>query len=347
MGFDDNDWGTGSEQGLNLAPTEEKGEIVIDVNSPETITSQLRKGLNNTPTRMGFYDGTQWTNYLSSDGKFKVGNGSTGIEYDPDLDETTFTGTINASDLALGANIVIPYDTVGDTGIRYGGGSGGFWTTAGGSDMYTFSRGTAGSYNLGVDPKFPNNTDFVEIVGTAITTRLQGRAPLTNPIAFRGYSQLLLQTNEGSITNYDEGLDLTRGIYVSDLGLGGLYFAVGNSGIVNNSIQHPESVFFCDNQGFNMNKATFMGSTRSITNLPVLNGTLQNSVAITPDDNSQLWIRGTSAYTKWQLNAVMVEVPPHSNSAGVKSQISHDDDYLYICIQTNSWKRIAFDAGTW
>ena len=113
MAFDDADWGVGVEEKVNLAPTEEKGEIVIDVNSPETITSQLRKGLNNTPTRLGFYDGTQWTNYFSSDGFFRVGTATTGIIYNPITDTTTFTGDVNISN---GSTVVQDLNAVG--GIR-------------------------------------------------------------------------------------------------------------------------------------------------------------------------------------------------------------------------------------
>lgn len=107
MAFDDADWGVGVEEKINLAPTEEKGEIVIDINSPETITTQLRKGLNNTPTRLGFYDGTAWRSYITADGKFKFeGNGTNYIEWNgTSLNVTGSISITNPSDVRTELNV--------------------------------------------------------------------------------------------------------------------------------------------------------------------------------------------------------------------------------------------------
>jgi hypothetical protein len=39
------------------------------------------------------------------------------------------------------------------------------------------------------------------------------------------------------------------------------------------------------------------------------------------------------------------DVPAHFNSLGIAGTIRHDDTYLYICIDTNLWKRVLI--STW
>lgn len=362
MGFDDNDWGTGSEQGLNLAPTEEKGEIVIDINSPETITSQLRKGLNNTPTRIGFYDGTQWTNYLSSDGKFKVGNGSTGIEYDPVLDETTFTGTINASKLGAGTTLEIPMDYLGnDASITFVGdvvttnlgGVGNdihFWNSVnpiGGSSLKIGEHPTVGTNNsfhtididafiamnlkVGANPQATQygemrlgqgssrvlvrkDTDrYIGVLNSFQNTTEDGTYITNDKASFTDTSlwdtiNPLYKGSICSITEWGFGIAKTDNLFVDPIGL---YNITNNFG-VHNTVNHTD-----------------------------------RAQLLRPDDRNQLWLSNgnTLGTNLWDLNAVMVEVPNTSISTGLKSQLSHDDDYLYVCTSDNTWKRVAL--STW
>ncbi len=42
---------------------------------------------------------------------------------------------------------------------------------------------------------------------------------------------------------------------------------------------------------------------------------------------------------------VIVDPPATETSAGVKRQAAIDDDYLYICYDTDSWGRIALDKS--
>lgn len=343
MGFDDNDWGIGSEQGLNLAPTEEKGEIVIDINSPETITSQLRKGLNNTPTRLGFYDGTQWTNYFSSDGFFRVGTINNSIEYDPNTDETTFTGTINASKLGLGTTLEIPFDTLGqEASLKYGGVTGSFYTTGGGTDLYTFSRGVGGlTYNIGIDPLFLNVTNLATINLRAVTIDLRG-LPTNNSTS---YGSLVLQNSGAQLSAISSLGNLRVNLVKEDA----IY--IESDADYSDALLYPNSGVsaYFNTDGFSLAKDSFTANYSITNNYGITNNVSAPELAranmIRPDSKGQLWISRRT--TLWDLNAVMVEVPPHNNSTGLKSQLSHDDDYLYVCIQDNSWKRIAFDAGTW
>ena len=54
------------------------------------------------------------------------------------------------------------------------------------------------------------------------------------------------------------------------------------------------------------------------------------------------WLRGL-----WSelLNIPASDVPPSSSSdVGTKGQMAYDNNYLYLCINENSWKRITLTA---
>jgi hypothetical protein len=40
-------------------------------------------------------------------------------------------------------------------------------------------------------------------------------------------------------------------------------------------------------------------------------------------------------------------VPAHNTSTGTVGQVAYDSSYLYVCIAANTWKRVAWTAGTW
>lgn len=44
----------------------------------------------------------------------------------------------------------------------------------------------------------------------------------------------------------------------------------------------------------------------------------------------------------WQGSA-----PAHDNSTGQAGSVAYDSSYIYVCIATNTWKRIAWTAGSW
>ena len=70
MAFDLADWIASATASVKLAPVT-NNKAITDTES-EITTDVLFKGLNVTPTRIGFYDGNEWTNFFSSDGQFQV-----------------------------------------------------------------------------------------------------------------------------------------------------------------------------------------------------------------------------------------------------------------------------------
>lgn len=43
---------------------------------------------------------------------------------------------------------------------------------------------------------------------------------------------------------------------------------------------------------------------------------------------------------------VISSVPTTPTSIGIKNQIAFDETYLYICVDTDSWKRVIFENWT-
>lgn len=81
MAFDLADWIASATASVKLAPVT-NNKAITDTES-EITTDVLFKGLNVTPTRIGFYDGSSWTNFFSSDGQFQVYKDETHfIKYD-------------------------------------------------------------------------------------------------------------------------------------------------------------------------------------------------------------------------------------------------------------------------
>jgi hypothetical protein len=42
---------------------------------------------------------------------------------------------------------------------------------------------------------------------------------------------------------------------------------------------------------------------------------------------------------------VAVDAPAAANSAGIPGQVAYDDEYIYVCVGANTWKRGA--VATW
>lgn len=45
------------------------------------------------------------------------------------------------------------------------------------------------------------------------------------------------------------------------------------------------------------------------------------------------------------MSLANVYVPTYANSTGTTGQIAWDDDHIYVCIDTNTWKRVSI--ATW
>jgi len=76
------------------------------------------------------------------------------------------------------------------------------------------------------------------------------------------------------------------------------------------------------------------------------------SVRFIKDINSSnkfRFLRGLNASQKIKfLKAIIIPnptVPTSTGSAGARGQISWDDDFIYVCVSGNSWKRSALT--TW
>ncbi len=46
-----------------------------------------------------------------------------------------------------------------------------------------------------------------------------------------------------------------------------------------------------------------------------------------------------------KTNLITPDVPSTADDSGVAGDIAYDSDYLYICIDTDTWKRVAI--STW
>lgn len=55
----------------------------------------------------------------------------------------------------------------------------------------------------------------------------------------------------------------------------------------------------------------------------------------------------TKNFTVGSLRNYMVtsSAPATASSTGIAGTLAYDSDYLYVCIATNTWKRVAI--GTW
>lgn len=111
MAFDDNDWTTDPNEvpisgyegkdHINLSPTEENNQRVLDVNNPNTTVDLIKKGLNTTNTYLGFHDGVEWKSYISSIGTFKFnGDNDNYIEWNGSA--LNIRGSLNADDISTG-----------------------------------------------------------------------------------------------------------------------------------------------------------------------------------------------------------------------------------------------------
>mgnify|MGYP005989208687 CR=1 FL=1 len=100
------------------------------------------------------------------------------------------------------------------------------------------------------------------------------------------------------------------------------------------------------------------GSGVTVTNqsdgLKVVVDSVDTSDFITKTGNSNQTVSGALSATTFIGDFVAtgrlampdsLPVPSSSTSSGLKGELRYDDDYLYVCINTNSWKRIALT--TW
>ena len=51
--------------------------------------------------------------------------------------------------------------------------------------------------------------------------------------------------------------------------------------------------------------------------------------------------------SRFSFKNIDAQVPTTSSGSGVTGEIRVDASYIYICITTNTWRRIAIPATTW
>lgn len=54
----------------------------------------------------------------------------------------------------------------------------------------------------------------------------------------------------------------------------------------------------------------------------------------------EIWLR--ELYNTLTSQPMSEEVPASSSSPGIKGAIAYDNNYIYICYDTNSWARIIY-----
>lgn len=57
-----------------------------------------------------------------------------------------------------------------------------------------------------------------------------------------------------------------------------------------------------------------------------------------------VWTQAFQALAQQLLSPVSTSAPASSAATGTAGQIATDSNFLYVCIGTNSWKRIALSA---
>lgn len=78
----------------------------------------------------------------------------------------------------------------------------------------------------------------------------------------------------------------------------------------------------------------------NITQLPVIDVASPQTYFLTVDSKLARRMNATSLIDQIAESRV-VAVPANSNSTGTPGDIAHDDRYVYICVDTNTWRRMA------
>lgn len=100
-------------------------------------------------------------------------------------------------------------------------------------------------------------------------------------------------------------------------------------------------------------QATITGGASSIasSNLTVSRALVSDGsgkVAVSATTANELsYLSGVTSAIQTQINGKLnwVSPPVSANATGTAGQIAYDDDYIYVCVSTNKWKRIPI--ATW
>ena len=81
----------------------------------------------------------------------------------------------------------------------------------------------------------------------------------------------------------------------------------------------------------------------NITQLPVIDVAGAQTYFLTVDSKLARRMNATSLIDQIAESRV-VAVPASSSSAGTPGDIAHDSRYVYICVDTNTWRRLSADT---
>lgn len=81
----------------------------------------------------------------------------------------------------------------------------------------------------------------------------------------------------------------------------------------------------------------------NITQLPVIDTAGSQTYFLTVDSKLARRLNATSLIDQIAESRV-VSVPATSTSAGTPGDIAHDNRYVYICVDTNTWRRMLADT---
>lgn len=68
MAYDINDWEVTTVSNIKVAPIKNDNQRIIDIENTSETIEVIKKGLNYTSTLMGYYNGSEYIHYFSSDG---------------------------------------------------------------------------------------------------------------------------------------------------------------------------------------------------------------------------------------------------------------------------------------
>lgn len=80
--------------------------------------------------------------------------------------------------------------------------------------------------------------------------------------------------------------------------------------------------------------------------MSIVNGALSitDSTSTEPSSSSYDWQFANKGDT---LRVMTDRTPSGPSATGLKGEICWDENYIYVCVDTNSWKRAAISALLW
>ena len=88
-------WQAATLDNINLAPSLQPGQQVVNEENSDIIDTVIKKGLNLTNEKMGFYDGAVWRAVISADGTFNFRNQTNSAYFSFDGTNFEFDGKIH------------------------------------------------------------------------------------------------------------------------------------------------------------------------------------------------------------------------------------------------------------